>query len=306
MTNQLAIIKKDVIDVTNKKIREYTGNGELQLPKNYSPENAMKAAWLVLQETVDRNKNPVLTACTQNSISLALLDMIIQGLNPAKKQCYFIAYGTKLACQRSYHGAAAVVKELCKAQDVDAQVIWKDDEFEYGILKGIKFVVKHIQKLGNVGKDPQGVYCTITKADGSTYTDIMTMEQVKAAWKKSKMNPDSENSVHSQFPEQMIRKTVINRACTKFINSSSDSQLLIRAAGHASEIAAEVELEDNVAEHANKELLDFDEGSTEETIDVEHETKTIDDIDSVTDQIIDSDTGEVKEPNGDPDDGPPY
>jgi recombination protein RecT len=38
----------------------------------------------------------VLQACTRDSIANALLDMAVQGLNPAKKQGYFIAYGKQL------------------------------------------------------------------------------------------------------------------------------------------------------------------------------------------------------------------
>jgi len=105
--NQLALVKKDTVDIVAAKVREFQERGELDLPPNYSPENAMKSAWLILQNTFDKNKKPVLHACTKDSIANSLLDMIVQGLNPAKKQCYFIAYGNQLVCQRSYFGTMA-------------------------------------------------------------------------------------------------------------------------------------------------------------------------------------------------------
>lgn len=282
--SELAVIKKNVVDVTSLKIREYTTSGELQLPKNYSAENAMKAAWLTMQTTVDRDNKPALSVCTPNSISLALLDMIVQGLNPAKKQCYFIVYGKQLVCMRSYHGSVAVVKQICGAKDVDSQVIWGDDEFEYEIKNGVKHVTMHRQKFANVGKNPQGAYCTITKSDGTIYTDIMTMAQIEQSWTKSKMNPKSDKSTHSQFPEEMIRRTVINRACKKFINSSSDSSILIKSINRASEVQAEIELDDDVAENANTVLIDVDDDQ---------------------EQVIDADTGEVIETDA-VDTGPEY
>ncbi len=78
----------------------------------------MKSAWLILQAAVDKDKKPVLEVCSKNSIANALLDMVVQGLNPAKKQCYFIAYGNGLACQRSYFGTMAVTKQVAGAKEI--------------------------------------------------------------------------------------------------------------------------------------------------------------------------------------------
>jgi len=255
--NQLAIVKKDIIDTVTTKIRGFQSSKELHLPENYSPENALKSAFLILQVTEDRNKKPVLDVCTQNSIANCLLDMVVQGLNPAKKQCYFIAYGKNLVCMRSYHGTIAVVKSLCGAIDVHAQVIWGDDNFEYSIDRGNKNIESHKQKLGNVGKNPQGAYCIITFPDGEEYTDIMTMEQVKKSWSKSKMDANKATSTHKQFEEEMIRKTVINRACKKYINTSADNAVLTESFQRAEQISQEAEFEAEVLENANTELIDI-------------------------------------------------
>ncbi|WP_243124300.1 recombinase RecT [Clostridium sp. AWRP] len=37
---------------------------------------------------------------------------MMQGLTPAKKQCYFVVYGKQLQLMRSYMGTAAVTKRL--------------------------------------------------------------------------------------------------------------------------------------------------------------------------------------------------
>ena len=252
---------RNIVDVVAERVKALVSKGDLVLPPNYSAENALKSAWLILQHTLTKDKKPVLSACTQPSISNSLLDMVVQGLNPAKKQCYFIAYGSQLTCQRSYHGARAVVKNICGAKDVDAQVVWGDDEFEYEIVNGVKRVITHKQKLANVGKDPQGAYCIITFPDGRTYTDIMTMADIKKAWSKSKMDPEKAGSTHQEFQEEMIRKTVINRACKKYINSSSDSALLRQSFNRGDEIADEYEFADEVAENANGEVIDVEPGN---------------------------------------------
>lgn len=86
----ISIVQKDVVDTVLSKIKDFEEAGELKLPANYSAANALKSAWLILQETKDRNDKPALVVCTKESVANALLDMVVQGLSPMKKQCYFI------------------------------------------------------------------------------------------------------------------------------------------------------------------------------------------------------------------------
>ena len=257
--NNLALVKKDVVDVVGKKVQEFVSKGELNLPPNYSVENAMKSAWLILQNTFDKDKKPVLQVCTKDSIANALLDMAVQGLNPAKKQGYFIAYGRQLTFQRSYFGTMAVTKRVAGAKDIFAEIVYKGDEFEYTIKNGNKYITKHVQRIENV--DPNNIvaaYCTIIFDDDRQFTDIMTWAEIQKAWSKSKMNPEKEGSTHKEFAQEMARKTVINRACKRYLNSSDDGSLLMQHINRADEVAAEAEVEAEIEENANQELIDVD------------------------------------------------
>lgn len=250
----------DVVATVTTKLRAYTENRELVLPANYSIENALKSAWLTLQEAVDKDKRPVLQACTQASIANALLDMAVQGLNPGKDQCYFIAYGQRLVCQRSYFGTMAVAERVAGASDIWAEVVYEADEFEYTISHNRKNVSKHTQKLGNIKPGAiVAAYCVIEFNTGKPpFTEIMTITQIKKAWAKSKMDPDSPTSVHSQFPEEMAKRTVTNRACKALINSSSDDNLFLEHFNRADEVQTEIELDAEIAEKANKDVIDVD------------------------------------------------
>ena len=268
--NTLALIKKDVVDVVGKKVQEFVSRGELHLPPNYSVENAMKSAWLILQNTFDKDKRPVLQVCTKDSIANSLLDMAVQGLNPAKKQGYFIAYGKQLVFQRSYFGTMAVTKRVAGAKDIFAEIVYKGDEFEYTIHRGNKIITKHVQKIENV--DPGNIvaaYCTIVFDDDRQFTDIMTWPEIQKAWSKSKMNPDKEGSTHKEFAQEMARKTVINRACKRYLNSSDDGSLLMYHVNRADEVAAEAEVEAEIEENANQELIDVDYEVMDEEPEVE-------------------------------------
>ena len=268
--NALALIKKDVVDVVGKKVQEFVSRGELHLPPNYSVENAMKSAWLILQNTVDKDKRPVLQVCTRDSIANALLDMAVQGLNPAKKQGYFIAYGRQLVFQRSYFGTMAVTKRVAGAKDIFAEIVYKGDEFEYEILNGNKYITKHVQRIENV--DPDNIvaaYCTIIFDDDRQFTDIMTWAEIQKAWSKSKNNPDREGSTHKDFAQEMARKTVINRACKRYLNSSDDGGLLMYHVNRADEVATEAEVEAEIEENANQETIDVEYEVADEEPEVE-------------------------------------
>lgn len=92
------------------RIEDFQKTGGMVLPKDYSVENHMKSAWLILQATTDRSGQQALAVCTKESIANALLDMVLQGLAVSKKQGYFIVYGNKLEFQRSYFGTVALAK----------------------------------------------------------------------------------------------------------------------------------------------------------------------------------------------------
>ncbi|PPA70071.1 recombinase RecT [Jeotgalibacillus proteolyticus] len=259
--NQLAMVKKDTVDVVANKVKEFQEKGELHFPAGYSPENAMKSAWLMLQEiktSKESGYKPALEYCTKDSIANSLLDMVVQGLNPAKKQGYFIVYGKSLSFQRSYFGTMAVTKRVTGARSIDAAVIYEGDDVEYEIHNSRVTDLTHKQKFGNQNKEILGAYCTIVQEDGSTYIEVMTKEEIEKSWGQSKMNPQGEKSTHNKFPQEMAKRTVINRACKKFLNSSDDSSLLMEHFKGTDERLEEAQLEEELSDNANKEMLDLE------------------------------------------------
>lgn len=257
----LALLKRDTVDVVAARIRTLIQDGELRLPPNYSAENALKAAWLTLQEVTDKDGRPALSVCTKDSIANSLLDMVVQGLNPVKKQCYFIVYGKRLVCQRSYFGDIALVKQVLPKADVYFGVVYEGDEFEYEFDRGRKRIVKHHQKIENVRPDKiVAAYCVIDPGDGQpAYTEIMTWTQIQQSWRQSKQyKPEGGNTPHHTFPDQMALRTVIRRACKTVINSSSDDYLLLHHMHRSDALAAEAEMDAEVAEQANSEVIDVE------------------------------------------------
>lgn len=220
MANQMAILQKDITDTVSEKIDQLTDEG-LALPANYKWQNALKSAFFTLQNVKGRDGRPALQ-CVPASIANSLLDMVEQGLSPAKNQCYFIVYGDQLQMQRSYFGTITALKRLKGVKDIDAQVVHQGDEFVIGAdeLGRIK-VTKFVPKFENLDKPIKAVFAFIQMTDGRVNYTVMTQKQIQASWSQSR-----QHNVQNKFPEEMAKRTVINRAAKMYINTSDDSDLL--------------------------------------------------------------------------------
>lgn len=205
----------------------------LALPAHYNAQNALKAAYLRLQTVKDRQGRPALTVCTEPSIANALLDMAIQGLSPAKNQCYFIVYGNELQMQRSYFGTIAALKRLASIEDIDAQVVHRGDKFEIGVDEiGHIVVTKFEPSFTNLDKELIGAFAFIKLANGRVDYTVMTKAQIDTSWAQSR---NRQNNVQKKFSDEMAKRTVLNRAAKMFINTSDDSDLLTGSINAATE-----------------------------------------------------------------------
>ena len=263
----LMVIKKETADLVLTKVQVFQRNKELDLPPNFSPSNALKSAWLILQNTLDKTKRPVLEVCTKASIANALLDTVVQGLNPAKKQCYYIAYGNQLTMQRSYLGTKAVCLRVDKSlYDIYAEPVYKGDNLEYTIIRGQRIIEKHTQKLENIDDaNIVAAYAVAIEKDGKVRRcELMTMDQIKKAWAQSKMNPINDkgdikaDSTHGKFTAEMAKRTVISRMAKHIIGASDDSDLLIQSVRRTDDQAAAAEAQAEVDENANQEVIDIE------------------------------------------------
>ena len=254
----VGLTEKTISDNVLARVAQFEKAKAIDLPDNYSAANALKFAYLMLQEAKDKNGTPVLLACSQTSIANALLEMVIQGLNPMKKQCYFIAMGPKLTMMRSYNGSIAVAKREAGIQSVKGNVIYEGDVFEYVInADGSKTLVKHEQNYKNI--DPTKIlaaYAVAVDKNGITEMEVMNKQQILKAWKMGAAGGASK--AHTDFGDEMSIKTVANRLCKKIINTSDDAALFTEEKDFTeSEVQNAVAVE--IKEEANIQALNFEE-----------------------------------------------
>lgn len=224
MTNELT--QKQVTSSVANRINAMKSEG-LKIAPNYSVSNALSSAYYALKNS---NSGNLLEKCTDESIYNALLDMVTQGLSPAKTQCYFVPYGTTVKLTRSYFGTMKVVKQLPEVKDIYAEVIYKGDDFKIKNENGRKVFVSHETDWTNADNEIIGAYCIIEKLDGEKVLTVMTKKEIDKSWSKAKTK-----NVQNDFPQEMAKRTVINRAAKQFFNTSDDNDLFIGAVNRTTE-----------------------------------------------------------------------
>ena len=227
--NQVVVKKQsEITDQVFSKVRKLQEAGSLVLPRNYAAGNALKSAALILAETVDKNGKNALEVCSKESIANSLLDMVKMGLEPSKKQCYLIPYGSKLQLMTSYFGKLAIAKRVAGLKEVKAFVIYEGDEFKVGFdLENLKMKletyipdVKNVNLSKIVGAFAVPIFEDGTKGDVS----FMSFEQIKNSWNQGYAKGNS--GAHKNFTDEMCKKTIITRVCKTLINSSDDGDLI--------------------------------------------------------------------------------
>ena len=208
--------------VANSVTKDFQSLVEAQgfkVPDGYHVANALQEAVATLPTVKG------ITSVSADSIKKTLFDMVVQGLSPAKTQVYFIAYGNQLQMQRSYFGTQQVLKRLKDIKDIQAYVVRKDEEFDVDYDENGGLIVKaHHTDFMKLDNEIVGAYAVITKADGEKQYEVMTKKQIDTSWGQARST-----NVHKKFPEEMAKRTVINRAAKNIINTSGDDDNLIAA-----------------------------------------------------------------------------
>lgn len=254
-----AVLEKNIADLVLDRINAFQEAGQLKLPSDYHAGNALKASFLILRETKDRNGKPVLESCTKESIAFALQKMIVLGLNPLKKQCDFIAYADQLSCSPEYTANEMLAKRY-GMKEIHKKEVYLDDDFEDGVDEsGRTVIVRH--KPCSLDKRKKeniiGVYATVVMEDGTIYSEVMTMEQVRDAWNQGATKGQS--PAHKNFPGEMAKKSVSNRITKGIIRSSDDAALFAEDDKDTPEKAVTALNSAKAAASVNAEVISFEE-----------------------------------------------
>ena len=139
-----------IADQVLHRVTTMEAANELTLPDGYHVGNALKSAWLYLQSIKDKADRPATQTCTRASIANCLLEMVIRGEHPMH-HCYFIPTGNQLTFWEKYTGKLMRAKRDTDIQAVNAQVVYKGDEFTYTVDEDGRYqLVAHKTSIQNM------------------------------------------------------------------------------------------------------------------------------------------------------------
>ena len=189
------------------------------MPKDYDWKTEAVVGMLhVALNVKDKNGRLALEVCSPGSIFSAFKRMFLQGLSVARNQCYFIVRGDQLNMMRSYFGTQTVLKRFFPTFRVNANVIHQGDAYsiEYDETNKFHYIAGHKVTLESLDKPIIAAYGNIvdTETGEQIYGLIMTKAEIDKCWSKGQTH-----NVQNDFPQEMAKRTLINRMCKNYINS---------------------------------------------------------------------------------------
>lgn len=195
--------------------------GAIKAIPGYNVQTEVYSALMKIAQTKDRNGKPALDVCTKDSICVALKDLVILGLSITKDQGYFIVYGNQLYLQKSYFGNQYVFSRFFPNLKPTVNVAFEGDDISYMHddiydFDYIKVNKAEIENRNNPIRCAYGSIVDITKekkVDGC----VMSWKEIEACWAHGKST-----NVQKEFPQEMAKRTLLNRMLKNYIKSSTN------------------------------------------------------------------------------------
>ena len=191
------------------------------LPKHLTPDRFIRIAVTAMMRT------PKLADCDQASLFNALLNLSQLGIEPDGRRAHLIPFTNRrrncVECQLiiDYKGLVELIMRSGKVANIHADVICKNDSFEYD--KGM--VVSHKINFEQPRGDVYAVYSICRFKDGTEKSEVMTKDEVEAIRRRSKAG---QSGPWCTDWNEMAKKTVLKRAL-KVVPASTEEVSLAYA-----------------------------------------------------------------------------
>jgi len=216
MTEQKQEIKKQE---TPMNLRQFIGTDvvksqiEKALPSICTPERFLRVAMTTI------TKNEKLMQCDRNSFMSALIDCAQLGIEPDGRRAHLIPYGKTCQLIIDYKGLVDLIMRTGKVSLIHADKVCENDEFEYNAGKIIAHKIDFKKERGKA----YIYYAYAEMKDGSTKSEIMTLDDIRAIQKRSKSG--NSGPWVTDF-EEMAKKTVFRRLSKWLPMSAENAQSL--------------------------------------------------------------------------------
>ena len=216
-TTALTVKNKTIMEAIEARKTTYVE----MLPKGVNVDRFMRSAILVVMRT------PKLGECDPASFVTVVTNAAELGLDftQAKGHAYIVPFGKVATFMPGYRGLIELARRSGDVQDIDAHIVYKN-EYEserFQIAYGMKPILVHLPIIVGDRGEPIGAYAIARMTDGVMKPLFMNMEELAKVKRSSKA---SANGPWVDWPEEMMKKTVIRRLC-KMLPLSPDMEKAI-------------------------------------------------------------------------------
>ena len=205
MAQELAKKEETVRDLVIRMKDQFA----LALPKHIDADRFTRVALTMI------NKNPKIGQCTRESLLACLMDCSALGLEPDGRKAHLIPYGEKCTLIIDYTGRVDLARRSGEISDIHADVVCKNDSFEYSF--GSEGRLVHKPNLTDRG-EVIAAYSFAKLKDGSVSYEVMNREEIEAVRNTSKA---AKTGPWVNFWSEMAKKTVFRRHA-KWLPVASD------------------------------------------------------------------------------------
>lgn len=206
------------IDELRGTIDKMKSQFALALPKHIDPDRFVR----IMQTAIATN--PDLVGADRNSLLSAAMKAAQDGLLPDGREAALVMFGNKAQYMPMIGGILKKIRNSGELATITAQVVHKNDTFEYYIDDtGEHF--KHVPNFfGDRGAEI-GAYALARTKDGSIYIEVMTEIQIDAV--KNVSRSKNAGPWSGPFKSEMKKKTVLRRLA-KRLPSSTDLDMVFK------------------------------------------------------------------------------
>lgn len=174
----------------------------------------------VARRGIHGNKALNFSKMDKNTLFSSVLKAAEQGLKLDGEEAALVQYGESVQFMKMIKGVKKQLRNSGEIKEITAEVVYKNDKFEYWVDDQGKHI-KHSPNFLDDRGEPMCAYAVITTKDGGRYIKVMSKQEIEAVKNASKTGNASFSPWNGAFKTEMWCKTVLRR-CAKDAPTSTD------------------------------------------------------------------------------------
>lgn len=248
----------------------------------------------VARRGIHGNKALNFSKMDKNTLFGSVLKAAEQGLKLDGEEAALVQYGESVQFMKMIKGVKKQLRNSGEIKEITAEVVYKNDKFEYWVDDQGKHI-KHSPNFLDDRGEPMCAYAVITTKDGGRYIKVMSKQEIEAVQKASKTGSASFSPWNGPFKTEMWCKTVLRR-CAKDAPTSTDLPEVFKDWDDDFDFAtptptAQQPTENKSAQSASANSKPKKKSVVDQIVEEETETATTEEVAAAIDiDVVDSET----------------